>query len=48
MCGGGVGGWSYISVAIAPIAAISKQYIMIGNIKISISSILAPPLMHFY
>ena len=39
---GGVwcGVWCYIAVAIAPITAISIQYIMIGSIKMSISSTL--------
>ena len=48
MVGGGVGGWLfYIVVAIAPITAISMQYIIIGSINISISSTLAPPLVYF-
>lgn len=33
-------GWCYIVVAIAPISAISKQYIIIGSINMSISSTL--------
>ena len=47
--GGGAGAWwFYIAVAMAPMIAISRQYIMVGSIKISISSTLLTSLMNLY
>ena len=39
--------WSYIAVAIAPITAISKQYMIIGNMSISISSTISTAINGF-